>query len=172
MNKDRLPLLLPIRAAQATDLTDIMAVLEAAKGIMRSSGNTEQWTGGYPSEEVILQDIERGHGQVVVADGRIAGYFAFIPSPEPTYATIYDGTWLDDSLPYHVVHRIGSYPEIHGVFRAIMDWCFERDGNIRIDTHRDNHIMQHNILKCGFRYCGIIYLASGDERLAYQKMNG
>lgn len=42
------------------------------------------------------------------------------------------------------------------------------DGNIRIDTHRDNRIMQHNILKYGFSYCGIIYLLSGDERLAYQ----
>jgi hypothetical protein len=30
--------------------------------------------------------------------------------------------------------------------------------------------MQHNILKHGFTYCGIIYLLSGDERLAYQKM--
>lgn len=163
---------LSIRAARANDLPDIMAVLEAAKGIMRASGNTLQWVGGYPSEEVILQDIDRGHGQVVMADGRIAGYFAFIPSPEPTYAAIYDGAWLDDSRPYHVVHRIGSYPEIHGIFRAIMDWCFARDANIRIDTHRDNRIMQHNILKYGFRYCGIIYLASGDERLAYQRIIG
>ena len=31
-------------------------------------------------------------------------------------------------------------------------------------------IMQHNIMKYGFRYCGIIHLASGDERLAYQKL--
>ena len=31
-------------------------------------------------------------------------------------------------------------------------------------------IMQHNIEKHGFTYCGIIYLASGDERLAYQKL--
>jgi hypothetical protein len=30
--------------------------------------------------------------------------------------------------------------------------------------------MQHNILKHGFAYCGIIYLDSGDERLAYQKL--
>ena len=29
--------------------------------------------------------------------------------------------------------------------------------------------MQHNIEKHGFTFCGIIYLASGDERLAYQK---
>ncbi len=29
--------------------------------------------------------------------------------------------------------------------------------------------MQHNMEKHGFTYCGIIYLLSGDERLAYQK---
>jgi hypothetical protein len=50
----------------------------------------------------------------------------------------------------------------------VMDFCFSKDSNIRIDTHGDNHIMQHVIKKYGFTYCGIIYLASGDERLAYQ----
>ena len=49
-----------------------------------------------------------------------------------------------------------------------MDWCVSIDRNLRIDTHRDNSIMRHNILKYGFRYCGIIFLESGDERLAYQ----
>ena len=52
----------------------------------------------------------------------------------------------------------------------VMDFCFSHDTNIRIDTHRDNKIMQHNILKHGFTFCGIIYLLSGDERLAYQKV--
>jgi len=33
---------------------------------------------------------------------------------------------------------------------------------------RKKNIMQHVIEKYGFTYCGIIYLASGDERLAYQ----
>ena len=55
------------------------------------------------------------------------------------------------------------------IFISIMEFCFSHDTNIRIDTHRDNKIMQHNILKHGFTYCGIIYLLSGDERLAYQK---
>ena len=41
-----------------------------------------------------------------------------------------------------------------------------RDASIRVDTHKDNHIMQHNIEKHGFTYCGIINLANGDERLA------
>lgn len=159
-----------IRPARREDLGAIMAVLDAAKGIMRASGNTGQWVGGYPSEDVILSDISTGGGFVVSDEGQIVGYFAFLPSPEPTYARIYGGTWLDDTLPYHVVHRIGSYPEVHGVFASIMDWCFKTDSNIRIDTHRDNLIMQHNILKQGFSYCGIILLASGDERLAYQKI--
>ena len=157
-----------VEAAQKTDLIAILAVLDAARGIMRADGNARQWADGYPSAAVVLEDIRQGYGYVVRKDGRVVGYFAFIPSPEPTYAQIYDGAWLDVERPYHVVHRIGSLPDVHGVFRTVMDWCFTQDANIRIDTHRDNRIMQHNILKYGFRYCGIIYLASGDERLAYQ----
>lgn len=159
-----------VQTAQPWHLDAIMAVLEAAKGIMRASGNTGQWVNGYPGEDVIMGDISNGYGRIVTEGERIVGYFAFIQSPEPTYDKIYDGQWLDDELPYHVVHRIGSYPEVHGVFRTIMDWCFGQDGNIRVDTHRDNLIMQHNLGKYGFAYCGIIYLASGDERLAYQKL--
>jgi len=147
-----------------------MQVMDAAKQIMRSSGNRHQWVNGYPSEAVIAADMEQHVGYVIEEDGRIIAYFAFIPSPEPTYAQIYEGQWLDDRMPYHVIHRIGSYPDVHQVFDAIMDYCFSRDPNIRIDTHRDNTIMQHNIAKHGFIYCGIIYLASGDERLAYQKI--
>jgi len=157
-----------IRAAHTEDLEGIMTVLEAARGIMRASGNSRQWVGGYPSAEVVLGDIGKGYGYVVEETG-IVGYFAFVPSPEPTYAYIEGGSWLNDD-PYHVVHRIGSLPEVHGVFRAIMDWCFRQDTNIRIDTHRDNHIMRHCLTSYGFSYCGIIYLASGDERLAYQRV--
>lgn len=160
--------LMLIRKSIPADLPQIMAVLEAARGIMRSSGNLHQWVNGYPALEVIEADIREGFGHVVEEDGRVVAYFAFIPSPEPTYAKIYEGAWLDDK-PYHVVHRIGSVPEVHGSFAAIMDWCFSKDHVIRIDTHRDNAIMRHCIEKYGFTYCGIIYLASGDERLAYQK---
>ena len=165
-----------IREAKPTDIAEIMQVMEAAKGIMRQSGNMHQWADGYPSEAAILSDMEKGGGFVVEEDDgenqspcRIVGYFAFLPSPEPTYAKIYDGAWIDDTQVYHVVHRIASYPDVHGIFSSIMDFCFSRDANIRIDTHRDNLIMQHNVMKHGFTYCGIIYLADGDERLAFQK---
>ncbi len=141
-----------IREARQTDVAEIMQVMDAAKKIMRQSGNVHQWGEGYPSEAVITADMERNGGFIIEDDGCIVGYFAFLPSPEPT-----------------VVHRIASYPDAHGIFSSIMEFCFSNDENIRIDTHHDNKIMQHNILKHGFTYCGIIYLLSGDERLAYQK---
>ena len=159
-----------IREAKPSDMTAIMQVMAAAKKIMRQSGNMHQWGNGYPSEAVITNDMEKHGGYVIEDAGRIVGYFAFLPSPEPTYEKIYDGNWLDEENPYHVIHRIASMADAHGIFISIMDFCFVRETNIRIDTHRDNTIMQHNIEKNGFIYCGIIHLASGDERMAYQKL--
>lgn len=159
-----------IRSATKADIPAILRVTEAAREIMRSSGNPKQWTGNYPSAEILEKDIAAGGGKVIEQDGRIVGYFAFLPSPDPTYSTIEGGAWLDDTLPYHVIHRIASVPDVHGIFSRIMEYAFANDSNIRIDTHRDNAIMQHNLQKHGFSYCGIIYLASGDERLAFQKL--
>ena len=160
-----------IREARPSDMAEIMKVMDAAKKIMRQSGNMHQWEDGYPSEAVITSDMEKHGGFVIVDADHIVGYFAFLPSPEPTYSKIYDGEWLDDVQSYHVVHRIASFPDVHGIFGDIMAFCFSQDANIRIDTHRDNRIMQHNIEKYGFTYCGIIYLANGDERFAYQRLN-
>ena len=159
-----------IREARPADMTAIMDVMAAAKRIMRQSGNMLQWGEGYPSETVVRADMAAGGAFVVVDDGRLVGYFAFLPSPEPTYARIYEGAWLDDVRPYHVVHRLASCPEAHGIFSSVIDFCRAHDPNIRIDTHRDNTIMQHLVAKHGFAFCGIIFLANGDERLAYQKL--
>ena len=157
-----------IRPAAESDIPAILPVLDAARRIMRESGNPHQWADGYPSADAIRKDLERGGGFVIEDDGRIVAYFAFLPPPEPTYGVIEDGCWLDDTLPYHVIHRIASFPEARGIFSDLIAWSMERDRNLRIDTHRDNRIMQHCIRKAGFRYCGIIHLANGDERLAYQ----
>ena len=159
-----------IRKATLADMAAVMSVMEEAKVIMRESGNRSQWGDGYPSEDIILADINRDGAFVIEEESQVVAYFACLPSPEPTYHQIYEGQWLDDSLPYHVIHRIASVPYVHHIFSDIMDYCFAIDPNIRIDTHRDNTIMQHNITKHGFTYCGIIILASGAPRLAYQKL--
>lgn len=157
-----------IRRAVIEDVPVIMRLIDEARAIMRSCGNVNQWIDGYPSQDTIEKDIAVGHCYVCEEpDGEVIASFAFIPSPEPTYKEIYDGSWLDDK-PYYVVHRLASTASSHGVFDDVMDYCMEVAGNLRIDTHRDNVIMRHVIERYGFSYCGIIYLANGDERLAYQ----
>lgn len=158
-----------IREASLTDKPRIMELVRMAREIMCADGNPTQWPEGKPSEETIEQDIAQHVGRGVVDDnGLMVAYFAYLEGPDPTYARIYDGEWLDHS-PYHVIHRVASSPASHGVFSAIMDYVWQQGHNIRIDTHRDNSIMRHCLQKAGFAYCGIIYLANGDERLAFHR---
>ena len=77
--------------------------------------------------------------------------------------------WVEDTLPYGVIHRLASTEHSKGVANACLQWCYEQIPNLRADTHRDNHILQYILKKHGFKYCGIILLANGDERLAFQK---
>ena len=158
-----------IRHSTPEDLPTILALIEDGRQIMRSDGNLHQWSGDSPSVDLIIKDIENRYSYLCIEGGKAIGTFAFIPGPDPTYLKIYEGTWLETKSPYYVIHRMASTPESHGVFSAAMDYCFQVTNNIRIDTHRDNHIMQHNLIKHGFQYCGIIYLLNGDERLAYQR---
>lgn len=115
-----------------------------------------------------MGDIERGESYVCDDDdGRPVAAFCLAPSPEPTYAAIYGGAWLNDD-PYHVIHRLASDGTTHGVGRAVIDWCKKRHQNLRIDTHADNRVMQSVAERCGFARCGIIYVANGSPRIAYQ----
>jgi len=105
-------------------------------------------------------------------DGVVIATFAFIEGPDVTYQIIYEGEWMVCEKPYHVVHRMASLHDVHGVFKDVLDFGFEKTDNIRIDTHRQNAIMRKALEKYGFTYCGIIYLLDGAERLAYQRIVG
>ena len=162
---------LHIRQSTLADLPQLMQMADNSRKIMRATGNMHQWTNGYPSEEVFKNDIQHGNSYLIEnSDRTAAATFACIPSPEPTYAKIYKGQWLNDSLPYYIIHRIATMPQQKGIFKAILEYCWTRTTNLRIDTHRDNAIMRHLLQKHGFKYCGIIHLENGDERLAYQKI--
>ena len=157
-----------IRRATYDDVPVLMDVFRKARGIMRSSGNMNQWNDGYPSEAVVRKDIDNGHCVVLCEEGEVVATMAFIPGPDPTYAEIYDGGWLSDE-PYHVIHRIAVAEPGHNAAKALLDWGFGQAGSIRIDTHKDNVIMHHVLSKYGFTHCGVILLANGDPREAYQK---
>ena len=159
-----------IRKSTLADLPVILHLRDQAREIMRSYGNVYQWPDGYPRDDMFLKDIELGGSYVMMDErGEVVGPFALIPSPEVTYNVIYDGQWLDDE-PYHVIHRIASTPDSHGVLDALLDYCECQVGDIRIDTHEANVIMRKGLEKHGYQYCGIIHLLNGDERLAFQKI--
>lgn len=158
-----------IRPAEAYDLDRIMQIFDAAKKFMRSKGNLKQWTGGYPQRELIAKEISLGHCHVCTdTTGNIAATFCLIPSPDHTYATIYDGHWLNDE-PYHVIHRLASDGSVKGIGKICIDWCILHYGELRIDTHADNIVMQALAEHCGFVKCGIIYIDDGTPRIAYQR---
>lgn len=157
-----------IRHTTDADIPSLMEVFREAREQMRADGNMHQWPDSYPSEEQIRFDIARDVSYVMEEDGGVVATFAFIQGIEPTYDKIYEGEWVDDVLPYATIHRIAKRHTAHGVFKSCFDFCLSRCRNLRIDTHADNRIMQHVILSNGFRYCGIIHLANGAERLAYQ----
>ena len=162
-----------IRKATLDDLDTIMTIYADARAYMRENGNKVQWTGGYPSEALVRSDIERSYLHVCVEDGaqeELLGVFFFCEGEDPTYLKIYEGRWLNDA-PYAVIHRIAVSKSSHGrgVASFCFDYCFSVCPNLKIDTHRTNLPMQKALLKNGFLPCGIIYLESGDERLAFQK---
>jgi len=158
-----------IRKSKYDDIPCLMEIYREARQIQLDSGNLHQWKEGYPSEDIVRNDIDTGNGYCIEDDGKIVGAFAFIPGEDPTYKVI-EGAWTDDSHPYGTIHRLGSLKSSHGVAAACFDWCWGRIQNLRIDTHEDNAIMRHCIANAGFRYCGIIHLLNGDSRLAYQKI--
>ena len=167
-----------IRLASEDDLPRILELIECGRRKMRAVGNMEQWTNGNPRREVLLQDIYDGNSYIVEDDGLAVATFAFVEGPDVTYAHIYDGEWLDEPRngrytegisEYFVIHRLASAPETHGILTSVLDYCFRRTTNIRIDTHRQNVVMRSALVKYGFHYCGIIYLLDGAERLAYQR---
>ena len=58
---------------------------------------------------------------------------------------------------------------VKGAGSFCIRWCAEHSqGDLRIDTHRNNLPMQHVLGKLGFETCGIIHLADGDERIAFE----
>ena len=159
-----------IRKAARGDLPEIMRVYAYARKFMIDSGNASQWGANYPPEALIAQDIACGQSYVITGEnGEICGVFAFIIGEDPTYAVIEDGAWLSDA-PYGVIHRIAGNGTVHGLMQQAVDFCRGQIPHLRIDTHADNHVMQHLIAKCGFTRCGIIHVRDGSPRIAYEML--
>ena len=159
--------MLSVKNAKITDLDTIVAIYKSAQDFMIKSGNPYQWGRTYPSLELIESDIREKKCMLVCDENDVHGVFALITEDEPTYHIIDNGNWINTE-PYITIHRVASDGKVHGVFNCISNYCKSISSNVRIDTHTNNIVMQHHIEKNGFKKCGIIYVADGSPRIAYQ----
>ncbi|MGI6508991.1 MAG: zinc dependent phospholipase C family protein [Erysipelotrichaceae bacterium] len=159
-----------IRLMKYEDLDTVAEIYKEAREFMRETGNPQQWKDGHPSIDLIKKDIENKTGYVVELNNKIVGVFAFILGEDVTYNYI-EGKWLNN-FAYGTIHRIAGKKEAKGILSAAVSYGSRFTNNIRIDTHKDNKVMQHLLDKLKFRKCGIIYLLDGNPRIAYQKEVG
>ena len=159
-----------IRKSTADDVPAILEIFWSAKAYMAAHGNPTQWGGGYPGLPELLPDIARGDSYVLTENGTVVGTFSFIIGDEPTYQVLLNGRWHADQ-PYGTIHRLASAGESKGVGKAVVEWCLEHCESLRADTHADNKVMQHLLESEGFTRCGIIHVADGTPRIAYQRLS-
>lgn len=161
---------LAIRPATAADLPALAEIYQKARAFMAAHGNPNQWGSTNPPPDTLRRDIAQGQ-LFVLCDGPTPhAAFALVLGDDPTYAVI-DGAWRSDA-PYATIHRLASDGCCRGVFAAAVAFAAARQPHLRIDTHADNHIMQTRITRAGFDYCGIIRVADGSPRLAYERLPG
>ncbi len=157
-----------IQPAGLSQLDQILDMYGRARQFMADHGNPTQWPEGYPSRELVAGDIGAG-AMFACMDGKeLAAVFYYRQGEEPDYENIREGSWLNRE-PYGVVHRITTGGGRRGAGSFCLNWAWQQCGNLKIDTHRDNVVMQNMLKKNGFVYCGLIRGRDGGERLAYQK---
>lgn len=154
-----------IKMAECGDLPRIMEIYAGAREFMKNTGNPNQWRNAHPSRQLLEQDIRKGNLYVLSGEGEIHGAFAFILGEDPTYRVIQGNGWRS-SAPYGTIHRIAGDGS-GGILHACVGFCRKQIGYLRIDTHEDNRVMQGALKKEGFVPCGIIHIADGSPRIAY-----
>lgn len=161
------------RKTKIEDIKNVMQIIDEAKEYFRKSG-IDQWQNGYPNSDTIYSDIKNNSSYVLESENGILATAMISFEEDKTYKNIYDGEWLN-SGDYAVIHRIAVSEKFKGkgiasnIIKEVENLCKEnRVNSIKIDTHKDNISMQRLIEKTGFKYCGIIYLEDGSQRIAFE----
>ena len=164
-----------IRLAEKRDIDRIMQIIGDARESIGRLG-IDQWQYGYPTRDIVKEDIMLERSFVVLENDEICATFALMFHGEPTYKKIYCGAWLSDG-EYLALHRIAINSAFRGkgIAEKIVEFLCEyanENGfsSIRVDTHQGNLPMRRMLEKNGFEYCGTIRLLDGQERVAYEKL--
>ena len=164
---------------EKTDLKELDAITQIISDARSRIGRLgiDQWQYGYPSRDVIAEDIRRGRSYVARdEDGSLCAVFTVVDDGEPIYDKIYDGAWQTEGDNYLAVHRIAvsSQKLRRGVASSAMNFVekmavAQGRASVRIDTHLGNAPMRGMLERNGYVHCGSVYLESGEHRVAYEK---
>ena len=166
-----------IRKTTTNDTDALLSLFDEARATIAALG-IDQWQNGYPSREVVDEDIALARSYVIEEDGAICGTFVLVEDGEPTYDRIFDGAWKtgEHSHDYVAIHRVAVAVSMRGrgVSTKIINFADARRkelgrSSLRIDTHEGNVVMRRMLQKHGFELCGVIYLENGDPRVAYER---
>ena len=163
------------RKAELEDLDEIMLIIKKAQDQFKKD-NIDQWQNNYPNEGIISADIDKGDSYVLLKDEKIVGTVYLSFDGESDYDKIYEGEWLTHG-EYAVIHRVAVDLDLKGqglasiIMENAINICKDRNfKSIKVDTHKENKAMQRLLEKNGFKYCGIIYLKDGNERIEFEKV--
>lgn len=163
------------RKTTIEDINNVMKIINEAKEYFKKN-IINQWQDGYPNSDTIYTDIKNNSSYVLESENEILATAMVSFEEDETYKNIYNGQWLNNG-DYAVIHRIAVSEKAKGkgiasaIIKEVEGLCKENGVNsIKIDTHKDNISMQKLLEKNTFKYCGIIYLEDGSERIAFEKL--
>lgn len=73
-----------IRLATEEDIPRMQEIFRHARQFMADKGNPNQWTEGYPAEELIREDIAHGDCFICLSEGRTVATFVLRSGVDPT----------------------------------------------------------------------------------------
>ena len=103
------------RKTEKEDIAGVLKIIESAKERMKNMG-LDQWQNGYPNENSIMEDVDKGISYVMEENGEILGTSVLTFEKEDVYENMKEGQWLSDG-EYAVIHRIAvldSGKNMHG----------------------------------------------------------
>lgn len=163
------------RKTTIEDINNIMNIINEAKEYFKKN-RINQWQDGYPNSDTIYTDIKNNSSYVLESENKILATAMVSFKEDKTYKNIYNGQWLNNG-DYAVIHRIAVSEKVKGngiasaIIKEVEGLCKENGvTSIKIDTHKENISMQKLLEKNAFKYCGIIYLEDGSERIAFEKL--
>lgn len=162
-----------LRKAVPNDFNQIVEIFAQAK-LSMANIKLNQWQDGSPTQSDFLNDINLGISYVVEISNIVVGHASFFIGEDPTYKEI-DGRWASDEN-YGVIHKLMTHSKLKksGVASYIIEQlskiCIAQNIDwLRIDTHQDNAPMLRLLEKQSFHKRGIIIIANGSKRIAFDK---